>query len=137
MGIQKTKIELGPEIVRQIATKFAIGSSLRDLEKDYGVSRPIITRAVGSELGQSVIKEFIQNGVEKAKQEAQKICSELVELAGIALKKKVEEGDLKAVEMVFKVVGAGYNQEKDQTKQQQAIQVILPGSVIPKEVSNA
>lgn len=135
MTTPKTKIEVTPEITRNIATRRAIGTSLRDLESEFGFSRPVINRVLSSDLAKSVIKGITDDAVSSAVVAVRKEFADLTGLITEAVKHHLKEKNLEAVKIGLKVLGFD-SAERVDTKQAQSITVILPGSSAPKEVSN-
>ncbi len=135
MGEHRTKIEVTPEVTRQIATRKALGTSLRDLEKEFGISRPVINRILGTDLAKAIVKEVIDSAVVGAVSAIRRELADMTELAMEALRENLKEHNMEAVKTYFKALGIE-QQEKDSGNQQQAITVILPGAQAPKDVIN-
>ncbi len=133
MGIQKTKIEVTPEVTRQIAMRKAIGTSLRELETEFGFSRPVINRVLSSELAKSVIKGVIDDAVAGAVISIRRRLADMTDIAMSALEHNLKEQNLEAVKIFFKGLGMDAV-EKEVRNQSQGITVILPGQKAPKDI---
>lgn len=131
----KTKIEVTPEVTRQLATRRAMGIPLRELEEEFGFSRPVINRILSSEMGRTITKEIIDTAVTGAVLEIRREMTNMKDLVLSALQANLEKNDMDAVKTYFKVIGMEV-QEKREGGQNQAIQVIFPGTSAPKEVTN-
>lgn len=131
----KEKIEVTPEVVRQLATRRAVGASMRDLEAEFGFSRPVVSRILASDLAKSVVKGLTDSAIEAAAIEARRGLSEMVKMANAAVLENLKTFNLEAAKIIYKAIGVEAI-EKQESRQQQAIQVILPGAVAPKEVDN-
>lgn len=137
MGIQKIKIDVTPEVTRQIATRKALGASLRDLEAEFGYSRPVINRVLGTDMAKAVIKGLIDDAVASAVVAVRQKLADMTEIAMQTLEHHLrEEKSLEAVKIYLKGLGMD-GVDKSEAKQQQAIQVILPGVQPTKDVDNA
>lgn len=135
MNESKKKIEVTPEITRQIATRRAMGIPLRDLEKEFGFSRPVIGRILASEMGRAIQKEIVDSAITGAVMIIKRELSEMNQLALRALRLNLEKANMEAVKTYFKALGLE-TVEKDQGNQQQVIQVVLPGQSAPKEIKD-
>src|SRR4051812_943751 len=58
MGEKKVKIEVSDEVSRSIAARHARGISLRDLEVEFRMSRPVLNRILASDIARSTIKDI-------------------------------------------------------------------------------
>lgn len=132
MGVQRVKIDISPEQIRQLATRRALGASLRDLEAEFGISRPVITRALSTELGRGIVKEVIDSAVTGAVTAIRRELADMSDLALAALRYNLEKKNMEAIKTYFKALGMD-TEEKNQGAQQQAITVVLPGASPPKE----
>lgn len=129
-----TKIDITPELTRQIATRRAIGVSVRELEQEFGFSRFVINRVLSSDMAKSIIKGVVDDAVTGAVSAVKRKLADMTELAMTALEHHLkEEKSLEAVKIYLKGLGMDAMENKD-PGQQQAIQVILPGAVAPKDV---
>lgn len=127
--------EISSEIVRQVATRRAMGVPLRDLSKEFGLPVYTINKAINSDMGKAIVKEVIDNAVAGAVIQARRGLSDLVEASVQVIKDQLAEGNLEAAKMVLK--GIGLDQaEKQDLAQQQAITVILPGKAEPKDIEH-
>lgn len=130
MGEKRIKIDVGPEMMRQLAVKRARGVSLDQLEQEYGLSRPVITRTLASDEARQVMLDVMRDEVAIINAQTRKAAAELGPLAIEVIRKKLEEGDLKAVEPALKASGILVQAAQDKGEQKQAQQIIvtLPGS---------
>lgn len=136
MTHQRTKIEITPEVTRQIAVRKALGTSIRELEAEFGFSRTVINRVLSSDLARGIVKEVTDSAVAGAMLAVKKELANMSELAVNALRKNLEDGSIEAVKVYFKALGMDAT-EKFDSNQQQTIQVILPTSPQePKDVIN-
>ena len=127
----KTKIEVTPEVTRQIAVRKATGASLRELEKEFGFSRPVISRVLGTDMAKAVIKGVIEDAVAGAVIAIRRKLADMTEDAMNTLSYHLkEEKSLEAVKIYLKGLGMD-SFERPEANQQQAIQVILPGAQSP------
>lgn len=131
----RTKIDVTPEITRQLATRRALGISLRDLESEFGFSRPVVNRVLSSELAKAVIKGITEDAVSSAVIAVRKGMSDMTEEITRVLTKHLKEDSLEAVKIVLRGLGME-NMEKAKDPTTQSITVILPGQQAPKEVKN-
>lgn len=136
MGEKRTKIEVSDETTRQLAARRARGVSLAELEKEFGFSRPVVNRVLSSDLAQDTIRDVSYDIVTMERAINKRAVAELLPLAIEVVKQKLEAGDLKAAEMVFRASELLVPEQRDTGKQQQAIQVILPGAQIPESRSH-
>ncbi len=131
MGEKRVKIDLEPEVIRQIATRKALGGSLREIEAEFGFSRPVVNRALCTDMAKSVIKGLIDDAVASAVVSIRRRLSDMNELAMNVMEQNLKEGNIEALKLYFKGLGLEKT-ENEGAKQQQAIQVILPGSMKPE-----
>lgn len=134
--MKPTKIEPTPEITRQIATRRALGASLRELEAEFGYSRPVINRILGSEMAKAIIKGLIDDAVASAVVAVRRRLADMTETAmGVIEHHLKEEKSLEAVKLYFR--GLGLDQTEKTAPSQQALQIIMPGASPPtKDVPN-
>lgn len=136
MTSPKTKIDVSLETTRQMAVRRARGASLRDLEAEFGYSRPVVNRVLATDVSKAIISEITESSVKAALLEVRNGLAAMSDLAIKALKKNLEDGSIEAVKTYFRALGLETT-EKTNGNQQQAIQVILPGAVAPpKDVIN-
>ncbi len=135
MGELRAKIEVSPEVTRQLATRKALGASLRELEKEFGLSRPVINRTLSTDLARAIQKEIQESAVAGAVASVKRQLADMTELAMEALKHNLTEKKIEAVKLYFAALGMD-SQEKEKGGTTQAIQVILPGAVAPKEIKD-
>lgn len=134
MAIPK-KIEVGPEVTRQLAARRARGVSLRDLEIEFGFSRPVINRVLASDAARDIIVNVTRDDLAVELAMNRRALSELIPGAIVKLAEKVQAGDIKSIELVLR--GSGMLTpltEKEGDKQGQILQVILPGNAPIKDV---
>lgn len=131
----KAKIEVTPEVTRQIATRKALGATLRELEKEFGFSRPVVSRVLATDMAKAVIRGLIEDAVASAVIAVKRRLADMTETAMSVLEHHLkEEKSLEAVKIYLK--GLGMDSSEKQEIQQQAIQVILPGAVAPKDIEH-
>lgn len=130
------KIEPTPELTRAIAARRARGVSLRDLETEFGFSRPVVNRILASDEARQVILDITRDDLAVEVAMNRRALSELVPGAIVKLAEKVEQGDIKSIELVLRGSGMLTPVESKEGNQAQAITVILPGQAPPKEVPN-
>lgn len=136
MGEKRLKIDLPSEIIRQIAVRQSQGVSLRELEEEFGVSRPVINRALRSELGREITRGITEIAVQSAVAEVRNWVASNTELALKALESNLREKKMDAVKEFFNILGLT-EKSKGETRQSQSIQLILPGGTKPpKDVTN-
>lgn len=138
MGEKRIKIQITPELTRQIAVRRARNVSLEDLEKEFSLSRPVINRALSTDEARQAILDILRDDVALENAKTRREAAALGPLAIALLKKKLESGDLKAVEPALKASGiyVQNSQDKKGEHQAQTFTVILPGQSEPKEVPN-
>lgn len=129
-----TKIDFTPEMTRQIATRRVMGATMRDLEGEFGISRPVLTRALNSELGRAIQKELIDSAINGAVLSMKRQLSDLSDLAIEALKENLKKKKMDAVIAYFKVLGLDQGDKNHSPAQAQGINIILPGQVQPKDI---
>ena len=127
------KIEVTQEVTRQIATRSAMGASLRELSEEFSFSRPVINRILGSELGRAVKKEIIDSAVTGAVAAIKRELADMSDLALGALRKNLEEGSIEGVKVYFKALGIEAQETKGPEKSQ-SMTIIMPGASIPKDI---
>lgn len=132
MSYTPSKIEVSPEKIRAIATRRAFGISLRDLEAEFGFSRPVINRVLSSEIAKAIQKEIIETAVNGAVTAIKRELAEMSDLALTALRENLKEHSMEAVKTYFKALGIEA-QEKE-SGQQQALQIIMPGATAPRDI---
>lgn len=130
MGERKVRIDLEPEVIRQIATRKALGASIRELEKEFNFSRVVVNRALDTDLGKSIQKEVLNSAVAGAVIAIKRQLADMTELAMKALENNLKNDNMEAVKTFFKALGLD-DQEKPENHQQQGITVILPGQAPP------
>lgn len=133
MGEKRTRIEVTPEVTRQIATRRALGATLESLESEFGFSRPVVKRILGTELAREVHKGVIEDAVKGAISAVKSRLADMTELAMEALEHNLKEKKMEAVREYFAALGMK-QAEKEQGTQQQAITVVLPGQRPPKDI---
>lgn len=133
MGEKKVKIEVTPEVTRQIATRRVMGASFRDLESEFGFSRPVINRVLSSDMGKKIMKGLVDDAVASAVIAVRQEMSNLTPLVSEAIAHHLKEKSLEAVKIVLKGLGME-SFEKPENQQSQTFQVILPGTKAPKDV---
>lgn len=131
----RDKIVATPEQVKAISNDFALGASLRQLEETHRISRPVIKRILALEVSKLIVEETRGKATKAAVALLRSRMCDLVEQTVSVIEKALQNGDLKAVPLVFKVLGIEAETETKAT-QQQTIQVVLPQGVSPKEVPN-
>lgn len=122
-----SKVEITPELTKAIVTKKVLGGTVRELEEEFGYSRPIILRILNSELAQSLRKEVLSEALAEAAQEIRQGLSSMSGLALGALKSNLEKKSMEAVKTYFQALGVTNNDKTPQ--QQQAFQIIMPSGV--------
>lgn len=130
MGERKVRIDLEPEVIRQIATRKALGASIRELEKEFNFSRVVVNRALDTDLGKSIQKEVLNSAVAGAVIAIKRQLADMTELAMKALENNLKNDNMEAVKTFFKALGLD-DLEKPENRQQQGITVILPGQAPP------
>lgn len=133
MGEKRTKIEVSGEVTRQIAVRRATGASLQELEKEFGFSRPVVNRVLGTEMAKAIQKGVIDDAVAGAVIVVRKKLADMTPFAMEALEHHLKLKSLEAVKIYLKGLGMG-GLEKNEIQQQQGITVILPGQQVPKDV---
>lgn len=135
MGVKRERIDLPPDTVRQLASRWARGVSETQLALEFGFSRPIIKRAIESEDGRALIKEIHYDILLAERAKAQSEIAGLLPLAIEVIKKKLDKEELKAAEMVLKAnMLLTPVEAKDGDKQAQTLTVVLPGQAPIKDV---
>lgn len=135
MGEKRVKMEISPEITRQVAMRRAIGISLSSIEKEFGFSRPVVNRVLASDMAKAVIKGVTEDAVASAVIVVRRKLADMTPLVMAAIEHHLREKNLDAVKIYFKGLGLD-TQEKTDPKQQQSITVILPGAQAPKDIPN-
>lgn len=138
MGEKKLKIEVSDEVTCAIAARHARGISLRDLENEFGMSRPVLNRILASDIARSTIKDICFTQAEMHISKGRRDITELLPVAAEYLKGELanEKTRIKAIELVFKYSGIQQIEAKE-NKQDATIQVILPGAYQqPKDVKS-
>jgi hypothetical protein len=126
--------DITPEMVRQLATRRVLGVSLRELEKEFGVSRFLINKALASDTGKAVMKGLTEDAVKACVLQAKQELTSMLPLVLTALRTNLEEGSMEAVREYFRVLGVSAPAPEKVTQQTQAIQIILPGHNQPKDI---
>ncbi len=127
------KIEVTPEITRQMATRRAVGATLRDLEQEFGFSRPVVNRVLSTDMAKAVVKGLIEDAVGSAVIEVRRGMADMATVVTKVLRKHLEDDSLEAVKIVLKGLGMDAV-EKTDVKQAQTFTVILPGQQAAKEI---
>lgn len=131
-----TKIDLTTDIIKAIATRKALGTSVRELSKEFGYSNVVINRALSTEIAKAIQKEIVESAVTGAVAVVRRELADLVPLTLQAVRAQLEDNSLEAVKIVYRALGMEQQEEK-QGNATQAIQVILPGAQAPiKDVAN-
>ena len=133
MGELRTKIEVTPEITRQIATRKAIGATLRELEAEFGYSRPVINRVLASDVAKAIIKEVVDSAVTGAVSAIKRELADMSDLALAALRDNLKEGSMEAVKTYFKALGMEGQATEAPEKSQQMV-IVMPGAKPPKDI---
>jgi hypothetical protein len=132
MGEKRTKIDVTPEITRQMATRRAIGASLRELEDEFGFSRPVVNRVLSTDMAKAIIKGVVDDAVAGAVVAVRRKLADMTELAMGVVEHHLKEKSLEAVKIYFK--GLGIEAAEKVEAQQQGITLILPGQAPPKDI---
>lgn len=134
--IPRTKIEVTPELVTQLVLRRALGATLREMEKEFSMSRTTIMHMLDTPLAKEIDAKVTTKAVSEAVLIAKRKLSKFTDLAMDALEFHLKEKNLEAVKLHLKSLGIDLV-DKQEAKQQQAIQVILPNLNKPiKEVPN-
>jgi transcriptional regulator with XRE-family HTH domain len=139
MGDKKVKIEVSDETTRAIAARHARGISLRDLEIEFGMSRPVISRVLASDSARATIKDICFTDAEMQIAKNRRAVADLLPTAIEVLKNELmnEKTRLKAAELVIRSSGIMNTDGNKEQKQDASITVILPGQYQqPKDVKN-
>ncbi len=135
MGEQRVKIDVTPEVVRQMATRRALGAPLRDIEKEFGYSRPVVNRVLSSELAKEIQKGIVEDAVKGAVASVRQRLADMTELAMEALEHNLKEKKMDAVKEYFAALGI--RQAEAEKGSGQSFTVVLPGTQNPpKDVIN-
>ncbi len=129
MAIQGNKILVSEDDTRLIAARRARGLTLRELETEFSLTRPVINRVLDTPLAKQVIKDISYDIVATEIAHNRRAVAELLPKAVEVILKQLEEGNLKAAELVIRASGMMAVDQSKETAQQQTIQVILPGSM--------
>lgn len=133
MSATKSKIEITPELTRQLAMRRAVGASVRELEKEFELSRFLINKTLNTDMAKAIIKGLIDDAVTGAVITVRRRLADMTDLAMNVIEQNLKEGSLEAVKIYFKGIGMD-GMEKPDNAQQQTIQVILPGHQQPKDI---
>lgn len=124
-----TKIDLSKEVIVTLASDRARGKSLRDLEETYGFSRPVINRALRTDLAKGVQQGIADEIVRSTVIVIKTALSGMSDLALNALRHNLEQMKMDAVKEYFNLVGVRSEESnKGKGGQNNVIQVILPGA---------
>lgn len=114
------------ETVRQIVMRRIVHTPVDDIAKEFNISRAGLYRLFGTQQYRDVLKELSEESSGAAVMAWRASMSELIKEAHRALKEKLADNDLKAVEIVLKSIGVD---NVEPTTQNSSITVVLPGEV--------
>jgi len=134
----KEKIVLTDEQVQKIAMRRARGVSLEQLEQEFGMSRPVINRALASDAARSVTLDILRDDATLENAKNRSALAKLLPKAIEKLAAEIDKGNMKAIELALKGSGIMIQTEADKNgnKQAQQITVVLPGQVSTKEIKD-
>jgi DNA-binding transcriptional regulator LsrR (DeoR family) len=130
----KTKIDFTNEQLKLIATRYALGATHNQLAEEFAVSRFTINRILAKDEARQVIKDVSHEIVTMEIAQNRRAVAELLPKAVEVLLDQLNQKNLKAAEIVIRASGMLTPEDKSDQKQQQSIQVILPGATKPRDV---
>lgn len=127
------KIDLSPEVVRQISIERAMGASLNSLVDTFKVSKTVLNRVLEMDVSKAIVDDTRGKAQRAAVAYLRSEMCRLVDKTVKVIEKALDDGNLKAVPLVYTALGLEARSDNGVTTQQ-AIQVILPGRVDAKEI---
>lgn len=114
------------EMLRQIVMRRIVHTPVDEIAKEFNTSRAALYRLFGTQKYRDALKELSEESTGAAVMAWRASMSELIKEAHRALKEKLADNDLKAVEIVLKSIGVD---NVEATTQSSSITVVLPGEV--------
>ncbi len=112
------------ETIRQIVMRRIVHTPVDEITKEFNISRATLYRVFATQQYRDVLKELSDESSGAAVLAWRASMSELIKEAHRALKEKLKDNDLKAVEIVLKSIGVD---NVEVTTQNSSITVVLPG----------
>lgn len=129
------KIYIDEIFVRQLASNLVLGKTTQEIAKDMNIAWDTVKRLSNRADVKALVKEIGESSVSAAKAAIKLEVSRMVKKIIDVIHKNLDEGNLEAVKIGLKVVGA-LEPEPIQNQASQ-INVILPGDKpAPREVIN-
>lgn len=114
------------EMMRQIVMRRIVHTPVDEIAKEFQVSRATLYRVFATEEYRNVLKELSDQSSGAAVLAWRASMADLIKEAHRALKEKLKDNDLKAVEIVLKSIGVD---SVEPSTQNSSITVVLPGEV--------
>jgi len=125
-GGKREKLEITPITIRQTAMLKSVGRSAMEIAQELNISQSSVLRLLKRDDTKALIKSMETTAIQSAISVLKVELSRLLQKAVQVIERKLDEGDLDAVRVLFKGVGVESQEATKDSSQQ--ITVIMPGA---------
>lgn len=130
MTVIKSKVVIDEVIARQIAAIAIINPNISDISRQLNISRDLVRRVMDSAKFRDILTAVGDSSLAPAIAKVRAQTSKLVDKALKVIEDKLDEGDLDAAKVVFKIIGVDQQEDKPQDTN---LTVVLPGASTTSE----